>query len=514
MNLHANAKLGLAGRRELVLAIEQGLSLKAAASAFSVSPATAHRWWHRWLEGGRVASTLLDRSSRPLHQPRRLSAAEEEPILRARRETNLGPGRLAGIVRRARSTIWKVLRRHGLSRRARGHRQSYRRYEWSRPGALLHMDVKRLARFSVPGHRVTGDPRTKDLHRGIGYDHLHCVVDDNSRIAYVELHPHEDADTNVRTLTAGARLLRRPRPRAARGGDDRQRDGLPQQSPLPSAARRPWHPPHPHTRVHTALERQSGALHPDAATGMGVQPLLADLERSRSLAPKLRPLLQPAQTAQLTRRPATPQPRSQRLWAGHLAEGHRPSAYQESGSCQLPRRFLASTRAMVASAIVTVARKIVMGHLPLPDDPAGGVGGRQGRNGAGIRIDPLRAIDPIVSRTAPSPAPNVAHASPLLRGVPAQRADRRRGESWRLTTAAGGAARARVTAREARSPPPTSLSRSSSAAPRARRPGARRPRVAESGRERRRPAEAGLLVRLVACQGVTRVISDTELLDG
>src|SRR5262245_8313499 len=200
MNVNANAKLGLAGRRQLVLVIEQGLSLKAAAAAFSVSPATAHRWWHRWLEGGRVPSALLDRSSRPRHQPRRLSTTEEEPILRARRETNLGPGRLAGIVRRARSTIWKVLRRHGLSRRPRGQRQSYRRYEWSRPGALLHIDVKKLARFSVPGHRVTGDPRTKDLHRGSGYDHLHCVVDDHSRIAYVELHSREDAATNVRTL--------------------------------------------------------------------------------------------------------------------------------------------------------------------------------------------------------------------------------------------------------------------------------------------------------------------------
>ena len=62
------------------------------------------------------------------------------------------------------------------------------------------MDVKKLARFSVPGHRVTGDRRTKDLHRGIGYDHLHCVVDDHSRIAYVELHPREDAETTVRTL--------------------------------------------------------------------------------------------------------------------------------------------------------------------------------------------------------------------------------------------------------------------------------------------------------------------------
>jgi transposase InsO family protein len=200
MNLHANAKLGLAGRRELVLAVEGGMSLRQAAACFSVAPATAHRWWHRWLESGRSATALIDRSSRPHRQPRRLSAAEEEPILRARRETNLGPGRLAGIVHRARSTIWKVLFRHGISRRPRGVRQSHRRYEWSRPGALLHMDVKKLARFSVPGHRVTGDRRTKDLHRGIGYDHLHCVVDDHTRLAYVELHPREDAGTNVATL--------------------------------------------------------------------------------------------------------------------------------------------------------------------------------------------------------------------------------------------------------------------------------------------------------------------------
>src|SRR5262249_28925843 len=103
MDLHANAKLGLAGRRELVLAIEGGLSLKRAAARFSVSPATAHRWWHRWIDGDRQRAALADRSSRPLRQPRRLSADEEASILKARRETNLGPGRMAGIVRRARS---------------------------------------------------------------------------------------------------------------------------------------------------------------------------------------------------------------------------------------------------------------------------------------------------------------------------------------------------------------------------------------------------------------------------
>src|SRR3954447_9404598 len=212
MQLHANAKLGPAGRVALVELVDRGMTFRAAAAALGVSPATAHRWWHRCQESGALgdgatSSWFCDRSSRPHRQPRRLSAAEEAPILRARRETNLGPGRLAGIVRRARSTIWKVLWRNGLSRRLRGQRQSYRRYEWSRAGALLHMDVKKLARFSVPGHRVTGDRSTKDLHRGIGYDHLHCVVDDQSRVAYVELHPREDADTNAATLERALRFF-------------------------------------------------------------------------------------------------------------------------------------------------------------------------------------------------------------------------------------------------------------------------------------------------------------------
>src|SRR5688572_16601764 len=103
MKLHANAKLGPAARLEMVRAIEQGSSMKRAAARFGVAPATAHRWWHRWLAAGDQERTSqawrADRSSRPHTQPRRLRASEEEPILRARRETNLGPGRLAGIVR-------------------------------------------------------------------------------------------------------------------------------------------------------------------------------------------------------------------------------------------------------------------------------------------------------------------------------------------------------------------------------------------------------------------------------
>jgi transposase InsO family protein len=203
MKVHANAALGPAGRLALVQAIESGMTLRAAAAALNVAPATARRWWHRWRlaeeQERRSGSWLLDRSSRPRRQPRRLGAAEEEPILEARRQTNLGPGRLAGICRRARSTIWKVLHRHGLSRRRGPGRQTYRRYEWSRPGALLHVDVARLARFDRPGHAVTGD--RGDRNRGAGYVYLHCVIDDRSRYAYVEQHRDQGGETAAAVLS-------------------------------------------------------------------------------------------------------------------------------------------------------------------------------------------------------------------------------------------------------------------------------------------------------------------------
>ena len=102
----------------------------------------------------------------------------------------------------ARSTIWKVLKRHGVSRRPRGERQTYRRYEWSRPGALLHVDVARLARFDRPGHAVTGirDRIGADKRAARGYVYLHCVVDDRSRYAYVEQHRDQGGETAAAVL--------------------------------------------------------------------------------------------------------------------------------------------------------------------------------------------------------------------------------------------------------------------------------------------------------------------------
>jgi transposase InsO family protein len=204
MLLHANAKLGLAGRLALVRAVEEGSTLREAAAAFSVSPATAHRWWRRWRdsseEARRSLSCLLDRSSRPLRSPRQLAPELADRICACRRETGWGPRLVAGATGFAHSTVWKVLKRAGISRPPRAVREPANSYEWPCPGDLLHMDTSRYARFLRPGHRVTGD-RSQQSRRWmrpetrVGYDYAHAIVDDHSRLAYVELHDDEKAAT-------------------------------------------------------------------------------------------------------------------------------------------------------------------------------------------------------------------------------------------------------------------------------------------------------------------------------
>jgi transposase InsO family protein len=199
MYLHANAKLGLAGRLALVRAIEDGCSLKAAAAAFSVSPATAHRWWHRWLEAGaearRSLSCLGDRSSRPQRSPRQLAPELAEAICACRRQTGWGPRLVAGATGFCHSTVWKVLRRAGISRPPRPQREPANSYEWPCPGDLLHMDTSEYARFQRPGHRVTGDRTSQDRQHKDGVDVVHAIIDDHSRLAYAEIHNDERAAT-------------------------------------------------------------------------------------------------------------------------------------------------------------------------------------------------------------------------------------------------------------------------------------------------------------------------------
>jgi transposase InsO family protein len=197
MSLHRNAKLGLAGRYALVCAIDCGMTLKQAAACFSVSPATAHRWWHRWLDGGREPSALLDRSSRPHRSPRQLADEVAEAICECRRRTGWGPRLVAGATGVCHSTVWKVLRRAGISRPPKPLREPANRYEWPCPGDLLHMDTSEYARFQRPGHRVTGDRRSQDRQHLDGVDVVHAIIDDHSRLAYAEIHDNQQAATVV-----------------------------------------------------------------------------------------------------------------------------------------------------------------------------------------------------------------------------------------------------------------------------------------------------------------------------
>jgi transposase InsO family protein len=210
MQIHGRAKLGPAGRLALCQAIEEGATFRQAAAMLSVSPATAHRWWHRYRDASLAKRHSLawavDRSSRPHRSPGLLDAGAEERICEARRQTGWGPRLIAGQTGHPHSTVWKVLHRHGLSRRAKTPRDEARRYEWPCPGDLLHMDTARYARFERPGHRVTGDrsqrsrawmaPATR-----VGYDFAHAIVDDHSRLAYVELHDDERAETVTAFVT-------------------------------------------------------------------------------------------------------------------------------------------------------------------------------------------------------------------------------------------------------------------------------------------------------------------------
>jgi transposase InsO family protein len=197
-----NARLTVRGRLELVLYVDaEGASLRAAARAFRCSVSTAHAWVTRWrrasLSERRGMACLADRSSRPHRQPRRLDPLTQARIVLARRRTGWGPRLIAGELGMAHSTVWKVLRRCGRSRPERPTRDPVRRYEWPCPDDLLHMDTKRYARFERPGHALTGvrDRTRAEKRARWGYQYAHVIVDDHSRLAYVELHDDERADT-------------------------------------------------------------------------------------------------------------------------------------------------------------------------------------------------------------------------------------------------------------------------------------------------------------------------------
>jgi transposase InsO family protein len=167
-----------------------------AAAAAGISVRTAYKWLRRHRLGGRPA--LEDGSSRPHRQPRRTSAETVAAIVAARHERQTGWD-IATRLHIPRSTVAAVLVRLGLNRLAHlTPRGPVIRYERRRPGELVHLDIKPLARILRVGHRIHGDRR--QTVKGGGYEYAHVAVDDYSRAAYVEVLPDQRGGTTAAFL--------------------------------------------------------------------------------------------------------------------------------------------------------------------------------------------------------------------------------------------------------------------------------------------------------------------------
>lgn len=202
---HANAKLNEYGRMLLVSRLQEGWTQAQVAEAQGVSRSTVAKWWKRYRVEGMAG--LRERSSRAKRLPHALGETVVEAICRLRRELGAGPHRIAYELKLAASTVYAVLRRAGMSVLARLDRttRAVIRYEREHPGALVHLDVKRLGRIPEgggrrfdPGFKETGGAGRKRPGAGKrGHDYIHVAVDDHSRFAYAECLPDERAGTTA-----------------------------------------------------------------------------------------------------------------------------------------------------------------------------------------------------------------------------------------------------------------------------------------------------------------------------
>jgi transposase len=188
MNMHKNARLTPHSRAELVVRVRAGRPMADVAQAFGVSVRTARKWVERFRSEG--AEGLSDRSSRP----RRLRKPTPERVVaeveRRRRQRFTGK-QIAAELGISPATVSRILRRLGLNRiKALEPAEPVRRYERAHPGELLHIDIKKLGRFSRVGHRITGN-RQGCRNRRAGWEFVHVAIDDASRIAFSQILPDE-----------------------------------------------------------------------------------------------------------------------------------------------------------------------------------------------------------------------------------------------------------------------------------------------------------------------------------
>jgi transposase InsO family protein len=193
MKLHGSAKTCPNTRRLIARRVlEQGWTLTAAAEAAGVSVPTARKWSVRYRQG---EHELLDRSSRP----RRIERLPDQKLeaIKALRRVRMTAAEIAEVLGLALSTVSRWLRRAGLGKRSRLEPlEPPNRYERRHPGELVHVDIKQLGRISVrgAGHRMVGHRKSQikaneagKWRKTTGFEYVHVMVDDHSRLAYAEV---------------------------------------------------------------------------------------------------------------------------------------------------------------------------------------------------------------------------------------------------------------------------------------------------------------------------------------
>ena len=188
MKIHRLAKLTPRGREQMVKGVAAGkFTPREAAASRGVSLRTVFKWLKRYRSEG--LEGLEDRSCRPLRLRAPTPEWKRQRVIDLRRQRLTGQ-RIARELGISRATVSRILARAGLRRlKDLEPPPPPNSYEHKRPGDLLHLDTKKLARFRQPGHRVTGNRRQNS--DGIGYDFVHVGIDDHSRVAFARVHPDE-----------------------------------------------------------------------------------------------------------------------------------------------------------------------------------------------------------------------------------------------------------------------------------------------------------------------------------
>lgn len=204
---HANARLTVHGRLLIVERARDGWKQAHIAAAMGVSRRCVKRWLDRFLAEGEAG--LQDRSSRPHRCPRRTAADIEAAVVELRARERQGRDWIADELGVPARTVSRILARHGVPHLSqldpitgqviRASKTTAVRYERERPGELVHMDVKKLGRIPDGGgwkaHGRASGSIQRDRNTKVGFDYVHSLVDDHSRLAYSEVLPDEKGPT-------------------------------------------------------------------------------------------------------------------------------------------------------------------------------------------------------------------------------------------------------------------------------------------------------------------------------